>query len=105
LYPSLARISDLGVTILEIPRTDSGPGGWGGRVATSDGEPAAIKDFDISDLGLVHYLKTGVVEATRVQRNQFVSDTMRKPETLDEVDRGTIRHDNHVRASGDTPQR
>ncbi len=80
LYLNLARISDLGVKILEIPRTDFGPGGWGGRVATADGEMTEVKALDISDLGLVHYLKTGIVEATRTQRNQFVSNPMKKPE-------------------------
>ena len=32
LYPNLARISDLGVKILEIPRTDFGSGGWGNHL-------------------------------------------------------------------------
>lgn len=36
----------------------------------------------ISDLGLVHYLKTGIIQATREQRNEFVSDVARKPERL-----------------------
>lgn len=90
LYSSLAKISDLGVTILELPRTDSGPGGWGGTVDKANGGAAMIKAFDISDLGLVHYLKTGVVQATRLQRNQFVSDTLKKPETLDKIDRSLI---------------
>ncbi|MEM7479265.1 MAG: hypothetical protein AAF483_30135, partial [Planctomycetota bacterium] len=85
LYPNLAKISDLGVMILEIPRTDSGPGGWGGSVSKPDGGTAGIKALDISDLGLVHYLKTGVVEATRQQRNQFVSESQRKPANLKEV--------------------
>ena len=80
LYPNLAKISDLGVKILEIPRTDFGPGGWGGRVATTDGGMTEVKALDISDLGLVYYLKTGIVEATRLQRNQFVSNAMKKPE-------------------------
>lgn len=90
LCPSLARISDLGVTILELPRTDSGAGGWGGKVANSGGKTAAIKALDISDLGIVHYLKTGITEATRSQRNQFVSDIMKKPEALDKVKRDLI---------------
>lgn len=90
LYSSLAQISDLGVTILEIARTDFGPGGWGGKVATPGGKAAEIKALDISDLGLVHYLKTGSVEATRSQRNAFVSDIMKKPENLDQVNRGLI---------------
>lgn len=80
LYPNLARIGDLGVKILEIPRTDFGPGGWGGRVATAGGGVTEVKALDISDLGLVHYLKTGIVEATLYQRNQFVSNPMKKPE-------------------------
>lgn len=80
LYPNLARISDMGVKIMEIPRTDFGSGGWGGRVATADGEMTEVKASDISDLGLVHYLKTGIVEATSLQRNQFVSNPMKKPE-------------------------
>ena len=82
LYPNLARISDLGVKILEIPRTDFGPGGWGGRVTAADGGTTEVKALDISDLGLAHYLKTGIVEATRLQRNQFVSNSMKKPEIL-----------------------
>ena len=90
LYLSLAKISDLGVTILEIPRTDSGPGGWGGSVAKSEGGTAGVKALDISDLGLVHYLKTGVVAATRQQRNQFVSASQQKPATLNEVNRDLI---------------
>lgn len=93
LYASLARISDLGVNLWEIPRTDHGPGGWGAKITRSDGETATVKAYDISDLGLVHYLKTGVVEATRRQRNAWVSDTMKKPETLDRVNRTLItRH-------------
>ena len=90
LYPSLAKISDLGVTILEIPRTDFGPGGWGAKVRRSDGETATVKPFDISDLGLVHYFKTGIVEATRGQRNAWVSEIMRKPKSLDLVNRSLI---------------
>lgn len=90
LYPNLAKISDLGVTILEIPRTDSGPGGWGGNVTIAGRESAEIKSLDISDLGLVFYLKTGAVEATRSQRNQFISDTLQKPVTLGEVNRTLI---------------
>lgn len=86
LYASLAKISDLGVTIYEIPRTDFGPGGWGAKVKRSDGETATVKPFDISDLGLIHYLKTGVVEATREQRNAWVSDIMAKPRSLSQVD-------------------
>lgn len=85
LYLSLARISDLGVTILEIPRTDFGPGGWGANVTRRDGEIATVKPYDISDLGLVHYFKTGVTQATRQQRNAWVSSIMQKPETLNEV--------------------
>ena len=90
LYPSLAQISDPGETILEIPRTDYGPGGWGANVVRADGEIATVKPFDISDLGLVHYLKTGMIEATRQQRNEWVSSIMRKPEALDEVDRQLV---------------
>ena len=86
LYASLSKISDLGVRIYEIPRTDFGPGGWGANVTRSDGEVATVKPFDISDLGLVHYLKTGVTQATREQRNKWVSSIMQKPETLDQVD-------------------
>lgn len=86
LYVSLAKISDLGVTILEIPRTDFEPGGWGANVTRADGETATVKPFDISDLGLVHYLKTGIAQATREQRNAWVSSVMRKPERLDQVD-------------------
>lgn len=86
LYLSLAKISDLGVTILEIPRTDFGAGGWGAKVIRSDDETATVKPYDISDLGLVHYLKTGIVEATRLQRNAWVSKVMRKPKSLDQVD-------------------
>lgn len=90
LYPNLARISDLGVEILEIPRTDMGSGGWGGKIAKSSGKKAAIKTLDISDLGLVHYLKTGITEATTLQRNQFVSDVLKKTNTLSELDRSLI---------------
>lgn len=83
LYANLARIRDLGVTIFEIPRTDSGPGGWGGRIGPGDFDAAETKPYDISDLGLVHYLKTGVTQATREQRNQYVSDRSQKPERLE----------------------
>ena len=89
LYLSLARIKDLGVTIWEIPRTDRGPGGWGGKIAKADGE-ARVKTLDVSDLGLVHYLKTGVVAATTEQRNQFVSGFLKKPATLDQLKRDLI---------------
>lgn len=98
LYPNLARISDLGVAIWEIPRTDSGPGGWGGAVSTRTGEAASIKALDISDLGLIHYLKTGVTQATRTHRNEYVSDQMRKPEFLEEVATKHVeRFSNHNR--------
>lgn len=30
-------------------------------------------------LGLVHYLKTGITQATREQRNEFVSEASKKP--------------------------
>ncbi|NJN05622.1 MAG: hypothetical protein HC814_03460 [Rhodobacteraceae bacterium] len=83
LYANLARISDLGVTILEIPRTDSGPGGWGGRIGKGDFDAKETKPYDISDLGLVHYLKTGIAQATREQRNEFVSEGSKKPEKLE----------------------
>ncbi|MEM9281655.1 MAG: sulfatase-like hydrolase/transferase [Verrucomicrobiota bacterium] len=83
LYPSLAQISDLGVAIWEIPRTDSGPGGWGGRVNDADGiDDVAVKPFDISDLGLIHYLKTGKTTATRKERNALVSEEQQKPASL-----------------------
>ena len=85
LYKNLANISDLGVTIWEIQRTDHGPGGWGGSVLTSNGESAEIKALDISDLGLVHYLKTGQIEATSTERNAFVSDSMKKSGNLSQV--------------------
>ena len=90
LYPNLARISDLGVEIWEIERTDHGPGGWGGVVEEKGKKRIVLKTFDISDLGLVHYLKTGLVQATREQRNEYVSDIMKKPATLDEVNRDLI---------------
>lgn len=90
LYPNLARVGDLGVTILEIPRTDSGPGGWGGTVEQAGNKKIVIKTFDVSDLGLVHYLKTGLVQATREQRNEYVSDTLKKPENLGMVNRDLI---------------
>jgi hypothetical protein len=90
LYPSLAKISDLGVTIMEIPRTDFGIGGWGGNVTRSDGETATVKSLDISDLGLVHYLKTGIVRASRMQRNVWVSDIMKKPKSLGQVNPSLI---------------
>lgn len=93
LYPNLAKISDLGVTILEIPRTDSGPGGWGGAIQRADGGKATVKALDISDLGLIHYLKTGIIQANRQQRNEYVSDLFNKPETLEKVKRSLItRH-------------
>lgn len=82
LYANLSRISDLGVTILEIPRTDSGPGGWGDRIGKGDFDAEKTKPYDISDLGLVRYVKTGVVSATREQRNAFVSPEAQKPEEL-----------------------
>lgn len=85
LYLNLAKIHDLGVTIYEIPRTDHGPGGWGGALDTSDKKPIAIKALDISDLGLVHYLKTGLIEATTAQRNAYVSDEMKKTESLESL--------------------
>ena len=90
LYANLARISDLGVAIWEIPRTDMGPGGWGGRIGISSKSDISIKALDISDLGIVHYLKTGITEATPSQRNEYVSDIMKKPETLDKVNRELI---------------
>lgn len=85
LYANLARISDLGVTIWEIPRTDLGEGGWGGKVDVKGKKSAGIKSLDISDLGLIHYLKTGILEATREQRNAYVSDDMKKPENLKDL--------------------
>ena len=88
LYANLARISDLGVTILEIPRTDLGFGGWGGKIDNTG--KVSVKTLDISDLGLVHYLKTGILQATRVQRNEYVSDILKKPATLAELDRTLI---------------
>ena len=90
LYPNLARISDLGVEIIEIPRTDHGPGGWGGSIGNSGKKSASIKALDISDLGMVHYLKTGLVEATSSERNEFVSDIMKKTETLNGLNREVI---------------
>lgn len=90
LYNSLARISDLGVAIWEIPRTDSRAGGWGGRVDKIDGGTAVVKSLDISDLGLVHYLKTGVLAAKRSDRNQFVSDALKKPDCLAKLNREII---------------
>ena len=90
LYRNLAKVSDLGVTIWEIPRTDHGPGGWGGRVETTGGNHAAIKALDISDLGLVHYLKTGRTTASREERNGYVSEVMMKAPNLDEQDSATI---------------
>lgn len=83
-------LSDLGVTIYEIQRTDHGPGGWGGRVGLMNGQTAEIKSLDISDLGLIYYLKTGSTEATHIQRNAFVSDVMMKGETLDQVNPSLI---------------
>ena len=90
LYPNLARIADLGVTIWEIPRTDNpngrwGDGAWGGRVDKPEGGFEAIKAYDLSDLGLVHYLKTGIRTAYRYQRNSFVSVGQRKPKTTDAI--------------------
>jgi len=85
LYPSLAKISDLGVTIWEIARTDFGPGGWGGNVSLANGDPAMLKSYDISDLGLVHYLKTGKIEATWQMRNAWVSPALQKPQHLQMV--------------------
>ena len=84
LYPNLAKISDLGVTIWEIPRTDHGAGGWGGAVDKSNGT-AGIKTLDLSDLGQVHYLKTGILNATRTQRNAYCSAELSKPADLSEV--------------------
>ncbi|QXD24401.1 hypothetical protein F7C95_00380 [Opitutia bacterium ISCC 51] len=116
LYLSLARISDLGVTILEIPRTDFGAGGWGANVTRRDGEIATVKPYDISDLGLVHYFKTGVVEATRKQRNAWVSSIMQKPEHLSQVDPDLITRfweknenvpgekEDYLAAGGDLPK-
>lgn len=89
LYKSLAKINDLGVTIWEIPRTDSGPGGWGSTIEKGKDNKDLVKKYDISDVGLVHYLKTGVIQATRQQRNEFVSDEMKKPERLEQVERPT----------------
>ncbi|GEM_PF-3786350 len=89
LYANLSRISDLGVTIWEIPRTDSGPGGWGGKVSKGKRD-ASIKALDISDLGMIHYLKTGILQATRAQRNAYISKTLRKPASLDKLDRELI---------------
>lgn len=84
-YPNLTKISDLGVAIWEIPRTDHKNGGWGGRVMKANGTFAAIKAYDISDLGLVAYLRTGELNPDRTARNAFVSDVQQKPETLEEV--------------------
>lgn len=96
LYVNLTRISDLGVKVWEIPRTDMGHGGWGGKIVKSDGGFATIKSFDISDLGLVHYLKTGITEATAEQRNEYVSGIMKKPANLNKVNRAIItRYWNH----------
>ncbi|MGC6424714.1 MAG: hypothetical protein ACON4O_06985 [Lentimonas sp.] len=89
-YPVLAKISDLGVTIWELPRTDHGAGGWGGRVVKFDGKIAAIKYYDISDLGLVGYLRTGILNPDRLQRNEFVSEEQQKPATLSEVESSRI---------------
>lgn len=84
LYENLARVSDLGVTIYEIQRTDHGLGGWGGAIGKVKDE-AKTKMFDISDLGMVHYLKTGIVSATSEQRNEFVSDEQKKPAKLNGI--------------------
>ena len=80
LYPSLARIADLGVTIWEIPRADLGNGGWGGGVQNARGESVNFKPLDLSDFAGVHYLKTGIRSAYRFQRNQLVFN--RKPKIL-----------------------
>ena len=90
LYPNLARISDLGVEIIEIQRTDHGPGGWGGRLGGNEKKSPSIKALDISDLGMVHYLKTGKSTASTADRNEYVSDIMKKPETLDGLRRDVL---------------
>lgn len=90
LYANLARVSDLGVAIWEIERTDHGPGGWGGRVDKAGGGQAEIKALDISDLGLVYYLKTGKTTATREERNAYVSPVMQKAAALDQQDGAAI---------------
>lgn len=91
-YPNLAKISDLGVTIWEIPRTDHGNAGWGGgSISGPNGKNnVAVKSLDISDLGSVHYLKTGILNATRWQRNAYVSNQLKKASTLDNVKRPLI---------------
>jgi len=89
LYPNLAKISDLGVAIWEIPRTDSGAGGWGGKIESKSGE-IRLKTLDISDMGLLHYLKTGITNATREQRNEYVSEELKKPVSLDKSNRDLI---------------
>ncbi|WP_162555962.1 T9SS type A sorting domain-containing protein [Reichenbachiella versicolor] len=80
LYANLAKISDLGIPIWEIPRTDHGQGGWGGGNLNNpnNGKSTGVKGLDISDLGMVHYLKTGVRNASVAQRNAFVSPFQQK---------------------------
>ena len=40
----------------------------------------------LPDTRLLAHLKTGIVEATRQQRNGWVPSIMQKPEPLDQVD-------------------
>lgn len=85
LYRNLARIADLGVTIWEIPRVDHGAGGWGGSFSGLNDESSGVKSLDISDLGVVYYLRTGRTEATHLERNAWASPMMQKPARLEDV--------------------